>query len=507
MKLGFQLAQKQTLKLVMTPRLQQALKLLQMPALALSAHIKEELLTNPLLEIEEESDEPAGGEAPAEAPAPEAPGDGDTVSPDDSLFKTQEENINWSDYFRDGYEYADDGSFAEHEETEFFERTPVGRTTLADSLSEQLRMIELDEETLRIAEVLIGCLHDGGFVTMPIEDVVETLSVERAAVDRALAALQSLDPPGIGARNLAESLLLQLRREGKEKSIAALIVAHHFEAFKQRQYQEIARALHVTPGDVQDAARDIAVLNPRPGASLALEDARYIVPDLVVEKVEGRYEVFLNEGSVPRLKVSKGYRDILAKNAPPRKSAEASANGSGNEAAKADAPAKNGTSSEVEFIQDKLKSANWLIQTIEQRRRTMIKVMEAIVEAQMDFFEKGPQALRPLTLQDVAEKIGMHESTVSRVTTNKYVQSPRGVFPLKYFFSSGLDTESGDPVSSKMAMNRIQELVSQEDKKHPLSDQRIVELVRREGLIVARRTVAKYRERMGILSARFRKEY
>lgn len=508
MKLSFHLAQKQTMKLVMTPRLQQALKLLQMPALELSAHIKEELLTNPLLEIDEEAEDPAGGESPAESPAPESSGDAETVSPDDSLFKTQEENINWSDYFRDGYEYSDDGSFAEHEETEFFERTPVGRTTLADSLTEQLHMIELDEETLRIAEFLVGCIDDAGFVSMPIEEVAESLAVDRAAAERALAALQSLDPPGVGARNLAESLLLQLRAQGKEKSIAALIVAHHFNAFKQRQYQDIARALHVTPADVQEAARDVAALNPRPGASLALEDARYVVPDLVVEKVEGRYEVFLNEGSVPRLKVSRGYRDILAKHPTPRKSAEPSTNGAGPSSEKADAPApKDEAVSDVEFIQEKLKSANWLIQTIEQRRRTMIKVMEAIVEAQMDFFEKGPQALRPLTLQDVAEKIGMHESTVSRVTTNKYVQTPRGVFPLKYFFSSGLDTETGDPVSSKMAMNRIQELVSQEDKKHPLSDQRIVELLRREGLIVARRTVAKYRERMGVLSARFRKEF
>ncbi|HET9885903.1 MAG TPA: RNA polymerase factor sigma-54 [bacterium] len=512
MKLGFHLAQKQTLKLVMTPRLQQALKLLQMPALELSAHIKEELLTNPLLEVDEDSEE-SQANSDAQAQALETAQAESTVSPDESLFKS-EDNINWGDYFRDGYEYNDEPTWGEHEETEFVERTPVGRTTLTESLSNQLHLMELDEETLRVAEYLLGCLDDNGFVAVPFEEIIDTLAVSMEVVEKALKAIQSLDPPGIGARNLPESLLIQLRDEEKEGTLPYLIVEQHFEALKQKQYQDIARALKVTPADVQDAAREIGTLNPRPGAALALEDARYVVPDLLVEKVDGRYEVSLNEGSVPRLKVSKSYRELLTKNGPPpRKSepAQPSADGAGNSGDAASnneaAPKKEGPQSEVEFIQERLKSANWLIQTIEQRRRTMIKVMESIVEAQMEFFEKGPQALRPLTLQDVAEKIGMHESTVSRVTTNKYVQTPRGVFPLKYFFSSGLDTESGDAVSSKMAMNRIKELVEKEERKHPLSDQKIVELLRKEGLIVARRTVAKYREKMGILSARYRKEF
>jgi RNA polymerase sigma-54 factor len=504
MKLGFHLAQKQTLKLVMTPRLQQALKLLQMPALELSAHIKEELLTNPLLEVDEDPEENQGGDGQAQTM--EAPQDAQTVSPDESLFKA-EDNINWGDYFRDGYEYNDEPTWGEHEETECVERTPVGRTTLTESLTNQLHLMELDEETLRVAEYLLGCLDDNGFVAVPLEEVVDTLAVSMEVIEKALCAIQSLDPPGIGARNLGESLLIQLRDEEKEGSLPYLIVEQHFEALKQKQYQDIARALKVTPADVQDAAREIGTLNPRPGAALALEDARYVVPDLLVEKVDGRYEVSLNEGSVPRLKVSKSYRELLTKGSPPKKNETPPAAEGDGAAKNEDGTEKKGPPSEVEFIQERLKSANWLIQTIEQRRRTMIKVMESIVEAQMEFFEKGPQALRPLTLQDVAEKIGMHESTVSRVTTNKYVQTPRGVFPLKYFFSSGLDTESGDAVSSKMAMNRIKELVDKEERKHPLSDQKIVELLRKEGLIVARRTVAKYREKMGILSARYRKEF
>ena len=514
MELGLRLSQKQTLKLVMTPRLQQALKLLQMPALELSQHIKQELLTNPLLEIDEDSEEGVATSDGAEEEGVSQEPSSEAVSPDESEFKADEKSIDWEDYFEDGFAYGDEGR-NEREETEFYERTPIGRVTLADSLEAQLRLLGLAEEISRIAEYLIGCLDDNGFLTASVEDVAAELAVSPEAVEEALRALQSLDPPGVGARDLTESLLIQLAILGREDSLAARIVAEHFEAFKRKQYQEIAKVLGVTAADVQDAAREIAALNPRPGAQLALEDARYIVPDLVVEKVEGRYEIYLNEGSLPRLRVSRKYREILerGKNAKNSAAREAAAGGKA-EAPRTGAPA-NGVGgqpsargkSEYEFVQEKLRSANWLIQTIEQRRRTMVRVMEAIVEAQYEFFEKGPQALKPLTLQDVAERIGMHESTVSRVTTNKYAQTPQGLLPLKHFFSSGLGTESGESVSSKMAMGRIKQLVAEEDRKKPLSDQRIAEILRSEGLIVARRTVAKYREKMGILAARYRKEF
>lgn len=487
MELKLTLSQKQTLKLVMTPRLQQALKLLQMPALELSQHIEQELLTNPLLELEEETPEapPEAEEAPAEAKAPE-----------EKELDAPDEKLDWSEYFDDGFEYAEGGR-SEREETEFHEKVPVGRATLADSLIEQLHFLDLDEDTLRIAEYLVGCLDDGGFLGVPVPEIASALGVPEDAVLAALERVQELDPPGIGARGLPESLAIQLRQAGREDSLAMRIVTGHFEAFKQRQVQEIARALKVTPADVQEATREIATLNPRPGAELALEDARYVVPDLVVEKVDGQYVASLADGSVPRLRVSRQYRQIL----------ERKVRNGKEDATPAEAARAATAEQEMKFVQEKMKSASWLIQTIEQRRRTMIRVMEAIVEAQADFFERGPQALRPLTLQDVAERIGMHESTVSRVTTNKYVQTPRGVFPLRHFFSSGLETESGENVSSKMAMGRIKELIAAEDKRKPLSDQRIAELLRKEGLIVARRTVAKYRERMEILPARYRKEF
>ncbi len=515
MELGLRLSQKQTMKLVMTPRLQQALKLLQMPSLELSQHIEQELLTNPLLEVDEEN-------PPAEAPEPDR---GEEVqSKEESELTGDDQNVDWSEYFDDGYQY-EDGGRNEREETEFYEKVPVGRTTLSESLTEQLHLLDLDEATQKVAEYLVGCLDDNGFLVIPVEEVADELGITPQEVVLALRKVQELEPTGVGARDLPESLLIQLRQTERGETLAARIVEHHFDEFKQKQYQEIARALKVKPEDIQEAARDIATLNPRPGAQLALEDARYVVPDLVVEKIDGEYVVSLADGSVPRLRVSRKYREILmrdsangkaeaakveARKAAPEPEAP-SPDGALPADGKAGAPESNARASkreeEVKFIQDKLKSASWLIQTIEQRRRTMIKVMEAIVEAQGSFFERGPEALRPLTLQDVAEKIGMHESTVSRVTTNKYVQTPRGVLPLKYFFSSGLDTESGGSVSSKMAMARIKERIEKEDKRKPLSDQKIAELLRKEGLIVARRTVAKYRERMDILSARYRKEF
>jgi len=532
MELGLRLSQKQTLKLVMTPRLQQALKLLQMPSLELSAHIEQELLTNPLLELDEDPPE-----NPAESERGEAPDSGEEgKAPDETELAPEDQSLDWSEYFDDGFEFADGGR-NEREEKEFYEKVTVGRATLSESLTEQLHLLDLDEETRKVAEYLIGCLDDSGFLVIPLEEVAEQLGISEEEALAGLRKVQELEPSGVGARNLHESLLIQLEQSEQADDLAYAIVKDHFEPFLRKQYQEIARALKVKAEDIQEAGQHIAALNPRPGAQLALEDARYVVPDLVVAEVDGEYVVSLADGAVPRLRVSRKYREILQHDAaangkvradaatdtesgeadaPPESSAPAPdtdaspAEGHAPAAAAEDTPASPRDAArreEVKFVQDKLKSASWLIQTIEQRRRTMIKVMEAIVETQREFFERGPEALKPLTLQDIAEKIGMHESTVSRVTTNKYVQTPRGVLPLKHFFSSSLETESGENVSSKMAMSRIKELLAKEDKKKPLSDQKIAELLREEGLIVARRTVAKYRERMDILSARYRKEF
>jgi RNA polymerase sigma-54 factor len=266
------------------------------------------------------------------------------------------------------------------------------------------------------------------------------------------------------------------------ETLAARIVRDHFEEFKQKKYLDLSKALKVSMKEIQEESHIIGKLNPKPGLDILAEEPKYVIPDLVVDRVGERYIISLNDRNIPRLRISQSYRDELQQNV------------------ELDTEAKD-------FIQSRLKNAKWLIQTIEQRRRTMIKVMEAIVEEQKEFFEKGAAFLRPLTLQQVASRISMHESTVSRVTTNKYVQTPRGVYELKYFFSSSLSTEDGDEVSAKSAKMKIKGIIAKEDTRRPLSDQKIADILKKDGLIIARRTVAKYREQLGILPARHRKQY
>jgi RNA polymerase sigma-54 factor len=295
-----------------------------------------------------------------------------------------------------------------------------------------------------------------------------------------LRILQGFDPPGIAARNLRECLLLQLQDAELEDTLAYRIVREYFDQLINHRWSEISKELSITPKDVQSAADDVAKLDPKPGLKYSAPPDNYITPDLIVEKIDGEYLVFLNDTSLPRLKLSRAYREI-AKD-------------------KSKFKGEN-----KEFISNKLNSANWMIQAIEQRRQTMLKVMNFIVDRQREFFEKGVQYLKPLTLREVAEVISMHESTVSRVTNEKFVQTPRGVLPLKFFFSSGLSTTSGEDVSARGIKAKIEKLVSEEEAKRPLTDQAIVNILRDEGIQIARRTVAKYRDQLGILSARMRK--
>jgi RNA polymerase sigma-54 factor len=297
---------------------------------------------------------------------------------------------------------------------------------------------------------------------------------------RMLEVVQALDPPGVGARDLRECLMLQLRDAGLEQSVPYRLVRDCFDELINHRWSEISKRFGISPSDVQKAADEIAKLDPKPGLVYSDASDNYIIPDLVVEKIDGKYHVFLNDANLPRLKLSRAYQEIA------------------RDKKKFDGENK-------EFISNKLNSANWMIQAIEQRRQTMLKVMNYIVERQRDFFEKGVQYLKPLTLREVAEVISMHESTVSRVTNEKFVQTPRGVLPLKFFFSSGLSTTGGEDVSARGIKDQIQKLVENEDPKHPLTDQAIVNILKESGVQIARRTVAKYRDQLGVLSARMRK--
>ena len=464
------------------PRLYQAMDLLYMPLLDLQQHIKQELLNNPFLELEE----PATTEE-------------DTIQDKqkEKEEKEKEEQIDWEEILLDGFEAG--GRRPEYEEREYYEPVPVDTRDLADHLHDQLKLLRLTSRQILLGEEIIGNIDDDGYLTCSLEEVVEGLNqwlatsgadwaeegedlqpfrVEEA--EELLRIIQGFDPPGVGARDLRECLLLQLQDAGKEDTLAYRIVSDYFDQLINHRWSEISKDLSITPRDVQAAADEIAKLDPKPGLKYAAQSDNYIIPDLIVEKIDGEYLVFLNDTSLPRLKLSRTYREIARD--------------------KSKFKGEN-----KEFISNKLNSANWMIQAIEQRRQTMLKVMNFIVDRQREFFEKGVQYLKPLTLREVAEVINMHESTVSRVTNEKYVQTPRGVLPLKFFFSSGLSTTSGEDVSARGIKAKIQKLVAEENPKRPLTDQAIVNILKEEGIQIARRTVAKYRDQLGILSARMRK--
>jgi len=460
-------------QLVMTQRLQQALKLLQVPTLELEMILRKELVDNPLLEEIEPEEE-----------VEETDRDEEEISDLENVERVkeqdpQDENRDWGDSWDEGFRgVANEGGYDEDDDLERPQKyIPSGQ----EDLSEQLQLTLPEGQERMIGEYIIGCLNEDGLLGCPLAEIAAYFEVELTAVEAVLRIVQGFDPPGVAARDLQECLLLQLEARGLEDSDEADIIRHHFEALKNRKFGDIARELKITPKQVQELAEHIGELDPRPGLSPNAEGARAVVPDLEVVKVDDEgdtYAVYLNDANLPRLRVSLAYEGKTG----------------GNE-------------DDVKFIDEKKRHAEWVIKTIEQRRRTMIRVMEAIVAEQTEFFEKGAIALRPLTLQQVASVIGMHESTVSRVTRQKYVQTPRGVFPLKFFFSAGLDSSEGGEVAAKAVKIMIQEIIEGENTAKPLSDKKIVDLLQERGLKIARRTVAKYREQMGILSARMRKQF
>jgi RNA polymerase sigma-54 factor len=473
---------KQELKI--NPRLYQAMDLLYMPLLDLQNHLKQELLNNPFLDMIEpdEEDEEEGGEQQEEP------------NPETEAEKEEKGEIDWEEILLDGFDAG--GRREEHEEREYYEPVTVDTRDLADHLRDQVSLLDLNGRQMYLADEFIGNINEDGYLACGLEKIVEGVneSVTKVAeeldreiepytggeAEEMLGIIQSLDPPGVGARDLRECLMLQLREAGLEHSVPFRLVRDCFDELIAHRWSEISKRFGISPIDVQKAADEIAKLDPKPGLVYSDASDNYIIPDLIVDKIDGKYHVFLNDANLPRLKLSKAYQEIA------------------RDKKKFDGENK-------EFISNKLNSANWMIQAIEQRRQTMLKVMNYIVDRQREFFEKGVQFLKPLTLREVAEVISMHESTVSRVTNEKFVQTPRGVLPLKFFFSSGLSTTDGEDVSARGIKAQIQKLVADEDAKHPLTDQAIVNILKETGVQIARRTVAKYRDQLGVLSARMRK--
>jgi RNA polymerase sigma-54 factor len=482
MKAGISQSTQLKQEIKINPRLYQAMDLLYMPLLDLQQHLKQELMNNPFLEMvepEEEDDEEEG--QTEEAPAEEKVND----------------EIDWEEILLNGFDAG--GRHEEHEEKEYYEPVTVETRDLADHLRDQIQLLELSPRQRLLADEFVGNIDEDGYLACPTEEILTSINdlvrstaeemdqdpldapiYSQAELEEMMSVIQGLDPPGVGARDLRECLLLQLKDAGLEQSVPYRLVRDCFDELINHRWSEISKRFGISPSDVQKAADEIQKLDPKPGIKYSDTGDNYIIPDLIVEKIDGKYHVFLNDANLPRLKLSKAYQEIARDK-------------------------KKFEGENKEFISNKLNSANWMIQAIEQRRQTMLKVMNFIVDRQREFFEKGVQYLKPLTLREVAEVINMHESTVSRVTNEKFVQTPRGVLPLKFFFSSGLSTTGGEDVSARGIKAQIEKLVSEEDPKHPLTDQAIVNILKESGVQIARRTVAKYRDQLGVLSARMRK--
>ena len=445
----------------MNPRLYQAMDLLYLPLLELEQHLKQELVQNPFLEMRE----------PEEEFAEQAETEERTE---------EEEEVDWEEILLDGFDPGYRTGPTRERPEEVVEKVGESMIDLWDHLLAQLYQNNgYEDGDMRIGEEIIGNIDEDGYLTCSVEEIASTIDAKVEDVNRVLDRIQHFDPAGVGARDLRECLLLQVEDRLGRDTLPYRIVEQYFDELSTHKYHEIARALGISPHEAQEAADHIAAFDPKPGRKYALEEGDYVTPDIIVEEVDGEYVVALNDGDLPRLRISRTYQ-LLAQNGEFKGKAK-------------------------EFAQAKLNGANWIIQAIEQRRQTMLKTMHVILDRQREFFEKGIHFLRPLTLKEVADEIGMHESTVSRVTNEKFVQTPRGVFRLKFFFSSGLSTEEGEDVSARGVKARIQELISREQPHDPLTDQQIVEQLRSEGIQIARRTVQKYRDQLGILSSRYRK--
>jgi RNA polymerase sigma-54 factor len=461
MKLDLQMKLRQTL----APQLIQSLRLLQMPILKLEQVIRQELSTNPLLEEVEPTEDTEE--------AATTPDNHEELQADPQLDK-----INWDDYLGDENEIP----FREEreEDEKRWERTPVMEKTLYDHLIEQLHFSKLDKEEVKIGEYIIGNINEDGYLVCPVEEIASALDISPEKVSKVLSIIQTFDPCGVGAQDLRESLLIQLKEKGFEDTLAYRIVRDHINELEKKSLSQLSRLLGTSFEEAQKAMDFIKTLNPKPAMGRFARPATPVVPDLVVEKIGDEFVVFHNDKHIPRLRINPTYKGLLKK--------------------------ESVNSLETKsYIKGKLEQARWLLNSINQRRSTMIKVMEKIVEEQKEFFEHGPSSLKPLTMEEIAEKVGMNVATVSRVSNSKYVQTPQGMFEIRYFFNTGVSKENGEELSKRSVKKLIEELIKKENPAAPLSDQELFFLLKKEGINIARRTVSKYREELQILSARFRK--
>lgn len=465
--------------LVITPQLQQAIKLLQMSRMELETAVRSELEENPILEEAEVLKEE---DAQRTKEAAEAVGEpGEANAPAETQDPQKQDEFEWESYLESVTKPPRENSGGQ-EEIMNYENVITTTQSLADYLAWQVKMNGFSEHEARIADLLIGAVDEDGYIKVPLEQIAEEEKVELQDLQDVIELIHEFDPPGVGARDLRECLLIQAKHLEEDTNDLVALINNHLKDLEKKNFEAIAKAMNKDIREVAEMCKIIYEMDPRPGRAYAANDTQYVTPDVYVYKVGDDYVVSLNEDGMPRLKISNFYKNML----------------------------KGGGASkqEQEYIQDKLKSAVWLIKSIHQRNRTIYKVTDSIVKHQREFFEKGGAHLKPMVLRDIANDIGMHESTVSRVTTAKYVHTPQGIYELKYFFNSGISSNDGsDAMASESVKLRIKDLVGKEDPKNPLSDQKIAELLSKEGIQIARRTVAKYREMLRILPSSQRKKY
>lgn len=452
MKMNFDLSMQQTQKLIMTQQLQMAIKILQLPSLELNEYIQNELVENPVLES----------------------------SNNDKQY--EDTRIDWNEYVKN-YDVGDyEDNFSETDENTSPLNFIAKATTLKDHLLFQLHLNVKGYLESAIGEYLIDNIDSAGYLRVGLKDTAKYLKVNEDKVEEVLKIIQTFDPPGIGARDLKECLIIQIREHGIVNDLLEKVVNNYLNEVGENKYNVIARKLSITIKEAQAIGDIIKSFEPKPGSGFADDtDIKYVVPDVYIEKIAGEYIITVNDRISPRLTINHYYRDML----------------------------RNDTKDvrTLEYIKKKLDTAVWLIKSIEQRRSTIYNVVNSIVKFQTEFLDRGLDYLKPLTLKDVAEDVGVHESTVSRAINGKYVQTPRGIYNLKFFFTRGIEAAQGDNISTESIKKNIKRLIEDEDAAKPLSDQRITDMLNNQGINISRRTVAKYREELGIPSTSKRKRY
>ena len=501
---GLYLSQKMALAQVLAPQLQQSLALLQAPTLELQALVQQEMEQNPVLEeaptaeLQEEKPE-RNGEAdsgeitPAAADPAEPPADTqfDPASEKEGKdpvddFQAEFERLtqmdqDWRDHFS-ATNVSLRSSEEDEEKREFMFNSLVQGTSLQENLLEQVRLSTLNNGECSIAELIIGNIDDYGYLKSTIEELATTTSVEPERIEKVLKVIQTFHPPGVGARDLRECLMLQLERRKLKHTLEYKIVSECFDALSKRRIPEIARVLGRELDDIQEALQRIANLEPRPGREFLPNNDIYVVPEVfVIKGDDGEFSVSTNNDHIPQLRISNHYKDLMAQ-------------------ASSDPEVRN-------YIREKIRAGKFLIKSLHQRQSTILNIGKEIVKRQHEFMEKGPAFLKPLTMVQVAEVVGVHETTVSRAVSGKYMQTPHGIFEMKYFFTSGLQTAAGEEMSNTSVKGIIDEIFKAEDQTKPLSDHQVVQMLKAKGIMIARRTVAKYRAELGILPSNLRKVY